>query len=631
MKRALVFFLALVIVAGVIVGVALSKSHTDKLVLPTREVDTFLHAWGRNDPADMATLLDVAPKDLGDQVSSLVNAVPESTATYTRTGISGTATDATATYHAKVSLKGLGPVEWDGTMALVHPDAGWLIKWGPNLLYPGLGAGRHVSVARVWPKRASILAANGAVLAGDQSAVEIGLRPDHIKTPADLVQVKFGMQAQLGVQPADIDKALHQPWVKPDLFVPIKSVPNDAKYQQLRAVLYPIPGIVFQASSGVTTVDPVLASEIIGNVGEITADRLKELGAPYKVGDRVGLSKMQNVYETRLAGTPRTDVVIVDAKGATVRAIKHFPGTAPQSVRLTIDPTIQTAAENALAGVTKNAALVAVDTTTGAIRAVVSKPYGGFDRALAGTYPPGSTFKVVTSAALLAAGNTGSTPAPCPAIITVNGRQFRNFEGEASGALDLARAFQISCNNAFIGLGDKLPDDALTKAATAFGFNAKWSLGIEVSGGSFPKPSDRAELAASAIGQARVLASPVQMASVAAAVASGQWHAPSLVTSPAPKPGPSVPPLNPGVDATLKSFMASVLQGAGTAAGAGLPADSYGKTGTAEFGNGNPPPTHAWYIGFRGNLAFAVIVEDGGVGGRVAAPLAAGFLHALAP
>ena len=235
---------------------------------------------------------------------------------------------------------------------------------------------------------------------------------------------------------------------------------------------------------------------------------------------------MQNVYEKRLAGTPRTDVVIVDAKGATVRAIKHFPGKAPQPVRLTIDPAIQTAAENALAGVTRNAALVAVDTTTGAIRAVVSKPDGGFNRALAGTYPPGSTFKVVTSAALLTAGSTGSTPAPCPATITVDGRSFQNFEGEASGALDLARAFQISCNNAFIGLADKLPDDTLTKAATSFGFNAHWSLGIEASGGSYPKPSDRAELAASAIGQGRVLASPVQMASVAAAVANGQWHAP---------------------------------------------------------------------------------------------------------
>ena len=69
--------------------------------------------------------------------------------------------------------------------------------------------------------------------------------------------------------------------------------------------------------------------------------------------------------------------------------------------------------------------------------------------------------------------------------------------------------------------------------------------------------------------------------------------------------------------------MASVVQSGGTAAGAGLPSGTFGKTGTAEFGNGNPPPTHAWFIGYRGNIAFAVIVEGGGVGGRVAAPLAA--------
>ena len=75
--------------------------------------------------------------------------------------------------------------------------------------------------------------------------------------------------------------------------------------------------------------------------------------------------------------------------------------------------------------------------------------------------------------------------------------------------------------------------------------------------------------------------------------------------------------------------MGAVVQPGGTAAGAGLPAGTLGKTGTAEFGNGNPPHTHAWFIGFRGNLAFAVIVEDGGVGGRVAAPRAAAFLNAL--
>jgi cell division protein FtsI/penicillin-binding protein 2 len=119
------------------------------------------------------------------------------------------------------------------------------------------------------------------------------------------------------------------------------------------------------------------------------------------------------------------------------------------------------------------------------------------------------------------------------------------------------------------------------------------------------------------------------MASVAAAVAAGRWRAPTLVTLPARAVNPVGPPLSPVVVSALRSFMASVVRKGGTAAGAGLPADSFGKTGTAEFGSANPPMTHAWFIGYEGNLAYAVIVEGGGVGGTVAAPLAAGFLRAL--
>jgi cell division protein FtsI/penicillin-binding protein 2 len=408
----------------------------------------------------------------------------------------------------------------------------------------------------------------------------------------------------------------------------VVTVPDDARYHAvLRPKLFPIPGVFFKGGLGVLGTSTLLGAQLIGSFGEITAERLHELGAPYRVGDTVGLSGLQAAYEKRLAGSP-TGKVVIEAGNKVVSTVKRFPGRKPQPVAITIDPGVQQAAEAALAGQTLPAALVAIDVPTGQIRAVVSKPDNGFERALDGTYPPGSTFKVITSTALLAAGRTGSTPAPCPATLTVNGRPFRNFEGEASGALDLAHAFQISCNNAFIGLADQLPADALQKAAASFGFGVRWSLGVPSYGGTFPKPKDRAELAASAIGQGRLLASPVQMASVAAAVANGQWRAPVLTTQPAVKAA-TAPPFDPNVVATLRSFMASVVQSGGTAAGAGLPSDSFGKTGTAEFGSGNPPPTHAWFIGYRGNIAFAVIVEGGGVGGRVAAPLGARFLNAL--
>ena len=179
-------------------------------------------------------------------------------------------------------------------------------------------------------------------------------------------------------------------------------------------------------------------------------------------------------------------------------------------MQLTIDPQAQQAADDRARRASRNRRRSSRSTRrTGQLRAVVSKPDGGFDRALEGTYPPGSTFKVVTSAALLANGNTASTPAPCPPTITVNGRTFHNFEGEASGSLDLARAFAISCNNAFIGLGDKLPADALGQAAASFGFNADWSLPITRRGRFVPDadataPSARPPRSV----RRRVLASP---------------------------------------------------------------------------------------------------------------------------
>jgi cell division protein FtsI/penicillin-binding protein 2 len=124
-----------------------------------------------------------------------------------------------------------------------------------------------------------------------------------------------------------------------------------------------------------------------------------------------------------------------------------------------------------------------------------------------------------------------------------------------------------------------------------------------------------------------VVVSPLTMASVAATVASGTWHAPRLVVG-AANDGVAPRPLDPGVAAALQSMMQGVVT-SGTAAGAGLPPGTIGKTGTAEFGGGSPPPTHAWFVGARGDVAFAVVVYGGGVGGAVAAPIAARFLAGL--
>src|SRR5690606_9889489 len=138
-------------------------------------------------------------------------------------------------------------------------------------------------------------------------------------------------------------------------------------------------------------------------------------------------------------------------------------------------------------------------------------------------------------------------------------------------------------------------------------------LGTSAAASQFPEPEGMVDQAAAAIGQGRVLATPMQMASVAATVAAGGYRAPHLVEGDS-----ELEPMDPGHAATLQELMRLVVaQGTGTRAR--LPgAPVAGKTGTAEFGTESPPRTHAWFIGFRGDLAVAVVVEDGGFGGSVA-------------
>jgi cell division protein FtsI/penicillin-binding protein 2 len=250
-----------------------------------------------------------------------------------------------------------------------------------------------------------------------------------------------------------------------------------------------------------------------------------------------------------------------------------------------------------------------------------------FDRAIEGRYPPGSTFKVVSTAALLRAGLRPGQTVPCPATVRVQGRSFRNFEGSAAGAVPFSQDFAQSCNTAFIGLAGRLSPDALTRAGRDYGLGRKLDgLPLPAPAAQVPPGRSPVERAAAMIGQHEILASPMSMAGVAATVAAGRWHAPRLLASDPRRAGPRLPR---GERATLDRLMRAVVtSGTGTAL-SGIPGGPRGKSGTAEYGSGNPPPTHAWFIAYRRGIAVAVLVENGRAGGAVAAPLAAAFFQAL--
>ena len=141
-----------------------------------------------------------------------------------------------------------------------------------------------------------------------------------------------------------------------------------------------------------------------------------------------------------------------------------------------------------------------------------------------------------------------------------------------------------------------------------------------------PPGSDLVARAAAMIGQDKILASPLVMAGVAATVAEGRWRAPRLLRSDGRRAGR---PLEAGERDTLRELTRSVVTGGTGTALAAIPGDVHGKSGTAEYGGGDPPPTHAWFIAYRDDVAVAVLVENGRSGGSVAAPIAADFFAAL--
>jgi hypothetical protein len=367
---------------------------------------------------------------------------------------------------------------------------------------------------------------------------------------------------------------------------------------------------------------------LTGTVVKASKAQAKSLGAPYQAGDQIGEGGIEQSYQKQLAGRPSMTIRIegpghrVDATAASFPAV---PGTP---VKTSIDMAVQEAASHAVvsASTNKPVDMVALQPSTGKVLAVVERP-GGFDRALQGIFPPGSTFKIVTGSAVAAKGMTPSSTVQCPSTMTVDGRTFHNDNNEHYGSTSLLNAFAVSCNTTFALLATQhLTGASLGSMASRFGYNAQPQLGIPAVLGKFTVPHSPVDLAADAFGQGDDLVNPLSQAAEAAAIDSGTWHPPLLVTSPAPRQTAKPRPLPGSILSTLRPMMRAVVT-TGTAAGVGFPPGVYGKTGTAEYGGGPNPPSHGWFIGYRGDLAFAVLVEGGGLGADSAGPIANAFLR----
>jgi len=512
------------------------------------------------------------------------------------------------------------------TADLVDDGARWELDWQPSLVEPSLADDDRLGLFTVPAPRGRILGLGGTALVQERPVVRYGL---------DMTKIKAASAAASAQRIADvleIDRASYEARVDaagPEAFVEALVLrTEDAR--QVDPAYSAIPGAVTLDDQIPLAPTSEFARELLGTVGPATAEIIAESDGQVEVGDVLGTSGLQARYDAMLTGSPGVAVVAV-GRDEQRRALHRGEPVAGQDLRTTIDGELQLKAEQVLAAVGENgprAAIVVVRPSDGHILAAANGPGNeGLNIATAGQYAPGSTFKVVTALALLRAGMEPDDLMSCPTTTLVDGRSFKNYDdypASGVGTISFTAALANSCNTALINERERLSDHDLTQAAEALGLGRDVDLGFPSYFGQVPAPEGETEKAADLIGQGKVLASPLTMASVAASIRSGRAVVPLLLPDYGlERPEPDRP-LTAQESATLQEMMRAVVtQGSGRFL-LDLPGELGAKTGTAEYGEPDPNgqlQTHAWMIAQREDMAISVFVETGQSGSTTAGPL----------
>ena len=539
----------------------------------------------------------------------------------------------------------------------------------------------RLNSVRTIPARAPrglILDRHLRVLVGNAPAVSVGITPAEL--PRDGAQARAVVEqvaALLKLDPQAVAAKVAAQRVRP--FAPARLMADAerglvARLEERRAGL---PGLTLWQDSKRSY--PVAeAPHVLGYVGEITQrqlDRLKDNG--YKLGDWLGQAGLESWYDATLKGVDGGKEIRIDAGGRELGVLKDVPPQPGQNLVLTLDAGLQAVAEDAMGE--DAGAIVALDPRNGEVLAMVSKPdypaaafAGRVDakewkslmederrpmnnRAVQGLYPPGSVFKVVTALAALQEGViTPQDHFTCYGIFWISTWPYRCWKEIGHGSIALEQAITESCDIFFYQLGLKLKVEALARWTRNFGFGTR--TGVDLPGeqaGVVPDPAWKqakeglpwfpGNTVMMSIGQGYLLATPLQLACAASAVANGgRLVHPHLLKRVTGEDGDTVSepvidrPVDLGLDPEHVSLVQRGMEGAvqsrrGTAMRARVEGLSVaGKTGTAQNPHGED---HAVFVCFAPvespQIAIAIIVENGGEGGLSAAPIAKRMLEYL--
>ncbi|WP_240902545.1 penicillin-binding protein 2 [Aquitalea denitrificans] len=562
-----------------------------------------------------------------------------------------------------------------------------------------LAQNNRISLLPILPNRGLIMDRNGVILAQNYSAYTLELVPS--KMP-DMNATVAELKKLVNITPRDekLFKKL-QGESKDFESIPLKVKLTEEEAARVAANAWRFPGVQVKARLFRDYPYKELTSHVLGYIGRINQKDQEQLDdedktTNYKGTNYIGKTGLEAVYEDDLHGQVGFEEVETDSGGRAIRSLRRTPPVNGNNLKLALDIRLQEVADKLFGN--RRGALVAIDPQTGGVLAFLSKP--GFDpnlfidgidsqswaalnsdwqkpminRALRGTYPPGSTFKPFVSMAALETHSIGMHDVrPAPAFFTLPGssHQFRDSNKNGNGSANLAKAIQVSSDTFFYKLAWDMGIDKIAPTVGQFGLGRP--TGIDLDGeasGVLPTKEWKAkrfarykeefrrwypaDVVSIGIGQGFNSYTPLQMANGVAILANeGVAYKPHLVQEVVDaktgksrlveaKPDRTLPFKKENFE-YVKAAMQSVLKPGGTAwrLGVGLPYTMAGKTGTAQVvaikqgakynasALAEQYRDHSWFVAFapvdKPRIAVAVIVENAGFGAAAAAPIARGL------
>ncbi|OBB61665.1 penicillin-binding protein [Mycobacterium sp. 852013-51886_SCH5428379] len=497
--------------------------------------------------------------------------------------IEGEETGATLTYRWTAAPGREFGYEATGT-AERSGDA-WRLIWSPTLLHPDLQPGMTFQYSQDSDLNTPVLDRTGQPLMTWQTVGLVTLQRAQRGSAAQLAPLLTPFEP--GISAESISAQFDGNDDAAVTVIRLREADLAPVADQLRAV----PGVTVTEQGALLTADRALSSPALAGLPEL--------------------------WHQRVTADAGWSVYLVDGEGAPAQRLAETPPAPTAPVATTLDLRLQLLAQSAVATEPRPAVLVAISPSDGGIVAAAQNPAADAQGAIAfsGLYPPGSTFKTITTAAALEAGIvTPDTPVACPGRLTIENRTIPNDDEFDLGTVPLTTAFARSCNTSMAALADRLPPDALPTTARQFGIGADYVIpGLTTVTGRVPVADTAAQKVENGIGQGTVTASPFGLALAEASLARGATVTPMLVTGQKTESDtPSTPLPHSVVDALRAMMRATVTDG--TASALADIGDLGGKTGTAEFGDNTH--SHGWFAGIAGDLAFATLV----VGGDSSAP-----------